>query len=599
MAKVIKFTVLVDSLNIRKGAGTSFAVTGTLSKGYQGTASSAITDTSGKTWLKLGDTKWVCQKGAEEYCKIDKVILDDSSNNSKDVPNPNGGTENAQNKATTAGTVNAGSGVADKYYELYTKRKSNTANRLDGSDRLFGLPHQFLEENDARINDISKLGRVFTETMVLDAPMVFFKPGTTEFLEGATKKEKSAIVKAIEEIGKGVDNASEVLTRILSESSDNIKYFDFKPAFGDYMSRVNMLCRVCAIFLNVQHIEVPWCKGVSFGKYDWRYYKFNSTYVSTTPELLPARKKGAANGFDAFLDTMKNTVNGIIDDKNYVQFYVDGGTSFSESASNSTGQSIIDSSIDKVEGIAKELSILSEISGENLNSLSSDIVGGIDGFLQNNFGDGAIINTLRSLTQNGKQILAGGNFRLPEVWQNSEYTKSYSLTINLNTPYGNMISWYLNICVPLMHIIAMALPHQLSANTYKQPYFIKAFEPGRWSCNFGMIDSISIEKGGSGDSWSMSGLPTEVKVSISIKDLYSSLAIPAKYKPGAFTQNTGLVEFLMTTCAMDLSKPELSDKIDIYKSLFLGSISESITRNTTDVMAQFKENISGMFKLLK
>ena len=73
---------------------------------------------------------------------------------------------------------------------------------------------------------------------------------------------------------------------------------------------------------------------VTFGNYDWMYYTFKSTYVNAP--FIPTADDVGKNDLDAFRQTFLENVK---QDSNYIQFYVDAGSSFSESASNSTTQS--------------------------------------------------------------------------------------------------------------------------------------------------------------------------------------------------------------------------------------------------------------------
>ena len=165
--------------------------------------------------------------------------------------------------------------------------------------------------------------------------------------------------------------------------------------------------------------------------------------------------------------------------------------------------------------------------------------------------------------------ISGSNIIFPEIWGDASFSKSYQFTINLVSPYGDPESIFLNIIMPMMHLIALGLPRQTSANSFTSPFLVKVFCKGWFSCELGMVDSISIEKGGNGDAWSVSGLPTEAKVTLSVKDLYSNLMITKTTNPSLFFNNQGLIEFLSVTCGMDIREPNLITKLEtIINSIF-------------------------------
>ena len=136
----------------------------------------------------------------------------------------------------------------------------------------------------------------------------------------------------------------------------------------------------------------------------------------------------------------------------------------------------------------------------------------------------------------------------------------------------------------MMILLALALPTQTSANTFGAPTLVKAWSPGWFSCDLGIVDSISIDKGPSGDTWSVDGLPNEVKISITIKDLYANLALPDIDKSSEFKllySNTGLLDYLMVNCGLDLRKAYLDKKINLFVRLLSNNIKDTVKYATS------------------
>ena len=114
-------------------------------------------------------------------------------------------------------------------------------------------------------------------------------------------------------------------------------------------------------------------------------------------------------------------------------------------------------------------------------------------------------------------------------------------------PYGNRLAYYLDICVPLMHLLALGIPRQSSANTYSSPFLVKAYVEGVFTCNMGLVTNMTITRGANDSSMTIDGLPTEVDVNITLQDLYCELTMTPQSSPLLFINNTSLIEYLAVT----------------------------------------------------
>ncbi|MCM1218691.1 MAG: hypothetical protein NC548_29740 [Lachnospiraceae bacterium] len=478
-----------------------------------------------------------------------------------------------------------------------------TYGKVDASMRMFGMPHQLLEHNDPRLSQTTDLGKTFAEYMIIEAPIISIKPGVSEFLPGKNDDEKKAYVNQYVSAA-GSSSVKSTLRKLEDEESDSLHWFDHKPAYSDYMIGVNMICKTMAVLYGVDKIKVPWVKGnTTFGYYDWRYYRLGKQYersVSTS-----GSGKDGQGWAKAAMQLMSNIKSTIQNDDQYVDFYVDANASFSESASNSTTQSMLASFTDKIESMAKELSMIGAMGmgSEEFEAKITEASGDVDNLIQStvdslapNGGVGGIGTLFKRLSSGAKQIIRGGNFVLPEHYSDSSYSKSYSFSMTLATPYGTKLGHFLNVGVPLAHILGLFLPVQMSANTFKSPYLLKCFSPGWFNCSLGIGDSCSISKGGD-SGWAANGLPNEIKVDVSIKDLYAQMYIPQKMSD--FIENSGMIEFLMVTCGVDITNQELflSSKIWVY--LLAGSISDKVTAAPFQVKNALLNRVRNKFNLLR
>lgn len=539
-------------------------------------------------WYKVAEDVYVQGK----YCKATKTH--DDPNDPKPKKNDKKNKKNDKNKKTSGEKVKNQKELDKQIKNMVKNKQKELESRIDGSMRLYGLPHQLTEKNDYRISSKTNLGTMFTETFILEAPILYIKPGTTEFLPGMSQAKKANFVNAI--LQAATTNGKSVAQELSTMTNKDWRYFDFKSKFSEYSRNTKMLCCIGSVLLGLNKIQVPWVtdKKVTFGSYDWADYRFSAVYDISKTKYSGAK---GVSGKD-FVALIKKTVTNALKDDSYLCFYIDAAGGASESASNSTTQSIINQYTDSLTAVGNELSFVSGVTGLKIDKLVQSTAQTIDKTANEIAkGDGQIATFLHRLTGTTNQLLRGDNFIAPEIYNDSSYSKSYNFSITLATPYGCKEAWFYNIYIPLIHILTLALPIQTTANTTSSPFLIKAFSPGTFSCDLGLIDSVSIEKGGSGDAWTADGMAAEMKISVTIKDLYATLALPDNYSFKTFFSNTGLIDFLMVNCGINLTSQIMDDKIRMMVNLFKNNISSLVTTFVDDKIEGFKEQIRNAFSL--
>lgn len=455
---------------------------------------------------------------------------------------------------------------------------------------LFGMPHQFLSTCDYRIsnsgegsgiNRIDKsegMGRKFLQEIISEAPMVTILPGKAKFLPDYKKANKELFRMLSLGASSGDAAAEGVLKDLVSDEHES-RYFDFESDYSSYINYVNLLCRICALMLGLGDETVPG-SNKKYKNYDWSQYKYWNNYKS--------EKTHHSGIFDKVVDAANDVAEQIKGTHQYLNFYVDPSTSFSESSSNDTTKSQLEGKFDQMESIVKEISFFGDAMAlksidkfkSTLSNAMGTLGGNEEGFFQSLFG-------------RSKEIVNGSNLIFPEIWGDATYNKSYTVSIDLKTPYGDKHSIYLNIFVPMMHALALALPKQTSANTYAAPFLIKMFSKGWFSCEMGIIDSIQIEKGPE-QSWSIDGLPTAVKIQLSVKDLYSNLMMTPSNKPFLFFSNQGMMDFLGATCGVDLSKPNMELKLHIGMAIFLNKLTDIVPSTSRSFLEKIGNKVKGL-----
>lgn len=425
--------------------------------------------------------------------------------------------------------------------------------KFDGSTRLFGQPFQFDDKTDFRIDEIEGLGRKYTETILAESPIVYFLPGRASYLPELSEDERNSIVQFFDSaVGKASKNIKD---DILGSES---RYFDFVADYNTYMQYVNVMCRVAAVYMGLGDMTMDGVRAikVKYRNFDWKNYKFFEVYKPT---------HGKQQVFDmdkplsSILDSASNMVSNWLGSYQYVQFYVDPSTSFQESSSNQSGTSAIQGMLDKIQSFTKETAFFAESVGaggvvDTMRSMTDTM---------SNIANTVSTGILSKFMTNTKVLVDGGNILFPEIWGDASYSKSYNVTVHLVSPYGDKESVYLHVIVPLMHLMALALPRQMTANAFGTPFLVKVSCKGWFNCDLGMVDSISIEK--AQDSYTVDGLATEIKVNLSIKDLYATQMITPSSRPGLFFENKGLINWLAITCGVNIAEPAMTEK---WKAVF-------------------------------
>lgn len=459
----------------------------------------------------------------------------------------------------------------DDYFENLNTNTQDNQDVSKNRHRVFGMPHQFLETADIRMEKMG-FGFGFFNNIFIEKPLVTLMPGKMLFLPKYSKNKKNLFGSLVADIDN--QNSQEALKELTSEEAES-RYYDFTSDYTAYMNYVNLLCRVAAVMLGLGDSEVAGENGDKYRTYDWKKYT-----------MVENGSNSGNQADDNILSDMGNWMDTVADDlttgqRCYVHFYIDPNTTVSESISNTTQNSQLEGMFDTLEGVVKEADmIINSVSKHgnvvtNAFDYAEDFLMGLANF--------TTVGLFKDLLGEGEQVLHGSNLIFPEIWTDSDYSKSFSIVINLSSPYGDKESIYLNIIVPMLHALCLALPRQSSANTFNSPFLIRGYAQGWFAIDMGMVESITIDKGPD-QSWTVDGLPTEVKVTLNIKELYSNLMMSPSTKPSLFFANQGLIDFLGVTCAIDMTLPNVYLNLKIAQAL--------LTSQVTDLPNMFYYNMT-------
>ena len=512
------------------------------------------------------------------------------------------------------------------------------------SMNLFGMPYQFTDAVDPRINGISKeIGKNFMEKIVTEAPVLTLIPGKPKYLSAQSETEQRNTTAALLEAA--LQGNSQSITQLIDDNKgEDMRLYDFQRDYTAYYQYVNVLCRTGAAFLGITDtITVPGTGEVSFEKFDWQQYRWNSNAVRTGLDSLqegvstvssigkkptkPSTKgmtkkqKKAANkkykkelakwkkenknvdiksyderesaedvvptSYGISFETDDTGEGDITDDYNsyyYVQFYIDPETGSSETMSNSTGESSIKGLFDGAGNTLKDFAFMANSGGmdaSNIEKMASGAVSGVQEAVNKILPDGGIQSVFDRLANLSDRVIKGENIIIPDIYQSSSYEKSYSVTVHLKTPYGTKMGYYMDIFVPLMHLLALSLPKQGSANSYGAPFLVKGFVEGLWTINLGIVTDISITK--DVESLNTDGLPTSVDVVLTIRDLYSDISLSPSNSPRLFINNASLIEYLAVSCGLSLTRANFEARVKM--------VVDTMTSAFTDIPTTVKSTV--------
>lgn len=566
--------------------------------------------------LKAGTTVEITGSYSSGKCTI--LYKDSTGNMSKaimgintsSIEENNNGTVNSSN---TSGTTEKKE--EDKEEEMAEEFLLTYMNGVDVDDgftlqikdirAILGCPHQFLPTTDPRpisvkeddSKKVSSIGRVYSEKILKQIPLLLMTPGVPKFMANASNSQKDNIIKMLV---NGVENLEKSFNTVVNNYHG--KYYSLKFSYTEYFKYVNIMLRAAAVYLGIENVQID---GKSLGSFNWLY---DNNRGDDEAAFF------SHNSLGSFLGPYAGCI----------AFYADCGNTVDDSFSNSTTQSQLASSLNSLSDTGRELNfVMGEIDsslGTNFGGLiNQDAVGdGILSGVNKLLGKGNIITSILSKAQN---LLAGGRMQFPEIWSDSSFSRSYNCKLKLVSPSGDKLSVFLNILVPIYHLLAMVLPRESNATqshagiSYYSPFLVRAYSKGLFNIDMGLITDLNISKGAEGE-WTTYGIPTVAEVSFSIKDLYEGMCMSKPNSAVSATlgliapifanQSTGIMsnitelDYIANSCGVNINDQEYYRSIRLnyalnFQSRFTDFIEIGIVGKAGQWFNQTLYNIFGRF----
>ena len=464
---------------------------------------------------------------------------------------------------------------------------------------IFGMPYQYMPIADMRFGErvrnerddprntystrvdhnattIQQLGAKYAEKIVARMPLMIMVPGIADFMAGFTASERETMLRRMVAGGDSDSNVESFINNFTTKmKGTRASFYNMYPAWVDYYNYVNPMCWVAAKFMGVDHYKLPGLSE-SLGSTNW-----SRALKEGVLQQSPAYNGGCA-------------------------FYIQSESQISETLSNSTTQSAIAGKVNAVSDQGRELMFLSSsVDGmlekavgaassvaDNVTSVTQNAANGVTTkftgsklvkqFEQSGGAFHAILNGINN-------TIAGSKMLFPELWQDSQFTRNYSVRVKLDSPDNDPLSLYLNIVVPLIHLICFAAPRSMGPTTYASPFLVRAFYQGFFNINMGIIQDMTINKGTEG-AWTLRNVPTVVEVSMDIKDLFATNLTISKSQTLDLNiiTNTPLLDYVGNMCGVNINEPDWEKIVTLYSILAKGYASTYLTNLFDQVVAWVK-----------
>ena len=424
--------------------------------------------------------------------------------------------------------------------------------KISSTRGIFGMPYQFSPLADIRMSG-NDFGVTYADRIVARMPLLLLTPGTPEFLKGRDAESKAKLLASLTGLSDDKTSIDEIVGR-------EGKYYSLSPDRPQYFHYVNPMCRAVARFLGIGDMVVD---GQSLNNYNW-------------DEHCNAK------------------INQSITYRQSIPFYLDSETQITDNFSNSTTESQLAGKVNDMSQMGRELQFILGTAGAVLDH---NVKHGMDKDLDAQAkgeqlgtaiaGGGFIKNVMGSLDT----IMAGGKLIFPEIWSDSDFTRSYDVSLKLVSPDADPLSLYLNLCVPTLHLMAMCLPRQFGVNGYMAPFIVRGFYRGLFNCDMGVITNMSVTKGANG-SWTKYGMPTAFDINFTIKDLYSALSMSHnKNIKLNIMNNIFMMDYLANMCGVNINAPDIQRTVEMFITMNItNKISDGIRLSILGGMEQYFNN---------
>lgn len=567
MAEIYKVAESWMSIWVRTGPGTRYSkksvIYGRDNREYE------VTERQNNYWLNIPSVGgWCCDRDSNGMIVMKKTGTSSASSVTPEQEKP---LEQVDEETYAYVPDSEMISLSEEEFETALNNNFDIAS-LRG---IFGMPYQFMESADPRLTSApNAIGRKYAREIVENMPLLLIMPGKPIFMGTYSKKDKETI---LGQLINGAAGYSSQITDLILDNENFGKYYSLEPSSVEYYGYVNPMCRIAARLLNLQDITID---GEKLDNIEW------SSQVNKNFTKLFSVYHGCT------------------------AWYCDSETQISDSWDNGTSQSMIAEKVNSLSDYGRELNFIlgtaKAQTGYALDAFTSEEnlasnIENVNSFINGVLGQGSVSNIFKTITNSIQTVVAGGKLVFPEIWSDSSFARSYDIKLKLVSPDADDLSIYLNIIVPILHLLGLVLPRQAKdTRGYTSPFLVRGFYKGLFNVDMGIITNMSITKGKEA-AWNNNGLPLVAEVSFTIKDLYSDMYMT---NMDGLIHNTMsniiLMDYIGNLCGININEVDVYRAVDMFLTMniqnrakdtwrmkIIGNLEQWVNKKYLDIFGRF------------
>ena len=393
--------------------------------------------------------------------------------------------------------------ISDSNYES-TEKYKRLAPHLGiglGEATILNPQFQFNKRDDPRTNPVyTKIGRIYSSEVMNNWPIVLFQPGRIKYHTGFAKMlglgsgagmnetlirtGGEGLLGVLSKLWTGVTDIVGVVGSIGSAIFGGNKVIEFRQARNLFKQYVEFLWKDLATIMGL-YTDNGYCGSIK----DLDLNK-----------VIPTNIMNAEGG---------SGVN-VLNDQ-FISFRCSKDIIGSETFSNSTETNPLMESMNATASQNDE----------------ADPNGGETGLGAVKEGVKKLGLKMASSFSEQAAVLSGkGRITLPDVFSSSSFSRSFTCSFKFHYPYGDPMGKFENLDIPFLTLLTMSAPRQIGKMSYTSPFAVRVFVKNKIMINYGMVESLSVTRGGDGNDWGPDGFPKTLTVEINIKDMEPNISLP-------------------------------------------------------------------------
>jgi len=434
---------------------------------------------------------------------------------------------NLDNSEVTSGNGDAAFASTENY-----KRLAPHLGIGLGEATILNPQFQFNKRDDPRTNPIyTKIGRIYSSEIMNNWPIVLFQPGRIKYHAGFFKMLGLGSGAGMNEtlIRTGGEGLLGVLSKLWTGVTDTIGVVG---SIGSAIFGGNKVIEFRqARNLFKQYVEYLWKDlATIMGLYDGTNY-CGSIRDLDLNKVIPTNVMSGAKGVHVLNDQ-------------FISFRCSKDVIGSETFSNSTETNPLMESMNAT---------AAENDEANPNAGQTSVLGSIQANLKK-FG----LKVAGSFSEQAAVLSGKGRITLPDVFSSSSFSRSFTCSFKFHYPYGDTMGKFENLYIPFLTLLTMSAPRQIGKMSYTSPFAIRVFVKNKIMINYGMVESLSVTRGGDGNDWGPDGFPKTMSVELTIKDMEPNISLPlasrgpVRMALESMFPSSGISEYLATLGGLSL-----------------------------------------------